>query len=1087
MSRRLTAPPRHRARPTPLALAISALLCPPLAVAAPSGGIVTSGTATISQAGTTTTIAQGSQKAAINWQGFSIGAGETVNFQQPGAGAITLNRVVGNEQSVIAGALNANGKVFLINSAGVLFGKGSQVNVGGLVASTLDIRDEDFEAGNYVFRGAGSASVINRGTITAADGGYVALLGRQAINEGVVVATRGTAALAAGSKVTLDFAGDALLGVTLDQGALDALVDNRQAIYADGGRVFLTAKAADDLLGSQVNNSGIVQARTLGELKGEIVAYAYGGTAHIDGTLDASAPTGGDGGFVETSGDHVKIADSAQITTRASAGRHGTWLIDPVDFTIAASGGDMTGALLSSLLGGGNITIASAAGSSGSSGDINVNDAVTWSSDSVLTLSAAHDININNAITASGADAGLALNYGGDYNIRTRASYSGTVLNADGIPVARQDTSGGIYGSVTFSNAANTDGLTINGQTYTLIHSMAQLDAIDGYNAVTNTGTAVINSGRYALATDLDAAGTTYLNSLVGLAVGSSFRGVFTGLGHVIDNLKIATNGPANTALFGYTGNTNVPVTLRDIGLTRVDISAASGTAAALVSSGIYTSLHNAYSTGSVSSASSAGGLAGTVTYGTQSKLFSTATVSGISAGGLIKTSNDNTVQYTHASGEVIARGGGTGGLIGQATASDVLDSYATGNVTTTSSTDYGGTGGLIGQFNGGRGSTQYLVNAFATGDVVGSINVGGLVGRAAGNLVPTLYFTNTYATGDVTATWQGDAGQYAGVGGLIGSVGAANSNVNAYITKSFATGDVRVLSTSSPAINAIGGLVGVMRIDSQGAITDSYATGNIYAPHSHSVGGLLGGAQISLGGEQNLVISGSYATGNVQGFGDVGGLVGSGTGTIIDSYATGTASGSAGEWVGGLVGGGMRNIINSYYNAETNSSHYGGPARGGDDVQGLTGEQFKDIRYYLDGTIDQVLAARAAEAAAQAAAEAAAQVAAQAAAEAAARAAAEAAAQAAAQALLQTRADAGTRSASTTVADMQRTAPPQPGTTAPRTGGPGTVLDDHIVFTDARQFSADIQSIEVGGVIYRLDGGDDDRGATPDASQAPR
>src|SRR5262245_27678735 len=120
--------------------AIGALLAAAPALAqSPHGGSVVAGSAGISQTGAVTTINQSSQKAIINWQGFSIGPEATVNFNQPNSSAAALNRVIGNEQSVISGALNANGRVFIVNSAGVLFTKDAQVNVGGLVASTLDI------------------------------------------------------------------------------------------------------------------------------------------------------------------------------------------------------------------------------------------------------------------------------------------------------------------------------------------------------------------------------------------------------------------------------------------------------------------------------------------------------------------------------------------------------------------------------------------------------------------------------------------------------------------------------------------------------------------------------------------------------------------------------------------------------------------------------------------------------------------------------------------------------------------------------------------------------------------------------------
>jgi len=362
--------------------------------AAPTGGVVTNGNAQIIKNGVITDINQQSQKASINWQGFGIAPSETVNFNQPNSNALTLNRVIGNERSVIEGVLNANGKVFIINSNGVLFTKGSSVNTAGLVASTLDISDENFNGNNFVFNSAISSenSVINLGTIKVADGGYIALLGEKVANEGVLVANKGTVALNSGDKITLNFNGNSLVGVAIDEGALNALVENKGAITANGGQVILTAKAANELIKSQVNVKGLVEAKTLDDLKGDININAYGGTATIDGTLDASA-LNGDGGFIETSGDKVTVTDDALITTRSNNGKTGTWLIDPKDFTVGANG-DISGQTLSTQLQNSNIEIQSQNGAKEGKGDINVNDAVTWNADTTLTLSAENDIYI---------------------------------------------------------------------------------------------------------------------------------------------------------------------------------------------------------------------------------------------------------------------------------------------------------------------------------------------------------------------------------------------------------------------------------------------------------------------------------------------------------------------------------------------------------------------------------------------------------------------------------------------------------------------------------------------------------------------
>ncbi|MBW8302838.1 MAG: filamentous hemagglutinin N-terminal domain-containing protein, partial [Brevundimonas sp.] len=172
----------------------------------PTGGSVTAGGATITTGPGTMTVNQSTQNTAINWQSFSIGQGGSVVFVQPNSSAVALNRVLGPDASAIFGSLTSNGQVFLINPNGVLFGQGSQVNVGGLVASTLDMTDADFMAGNYRFSGGGGGAVLNQGTIIA-NGGYVALLGGHVSNEGLIQASLGTIALASGEAITLDVAG----------------------------------------------------------------------------------------------------------------------------------------------------------------------------------------------------------------------------------------------------------------------------------------------------------------------------------------------------------------------------------------------------------------------------------------------------------------------------------------------------------------------------------------------------------------------------------------------------------------------------------------------------------------------------------------------------------------------------------------------------------------------------------------------------------------------------------------------------------------------------------------------------------------
>ncbi|MEO6292672.1 MAG: filamentous hemagglutinin N-terminal domain-containing protein, partial [Burkholderiaceae bacterium] len=327
------------------------MACGATVYALPAGGVVTAGSASINNGSGSTTITQTTQNAAINWQSFNIGQTEAVRFVQPNSNSVALNRVVGSDPSSILGSLSANGKVFLVNPNGILFGQGASVNVGGLVASTLNIADSDFMAGNYKFTGAGGGSILNQGYINA-DGGYVALLGASVSNEGVISARLGTVALAAGNAITLDLAGDGLLNVTVNEGAVNALVQNGGLIQADGGQVLLTTQAAGSLLQSVVNNTGVIRAQTIENHNGTIklMGGMQNGTVNVGGTLDASAPNGGDGGFIETSAAHVKVQDNANITTAAALGQTGNWLIDPPDFNIGGPNADIAGSTLGASL-----------------------------------------------------------------------------------------------------------------------------------------------------------------------------------------------------------------------------------------------------------------------------------------------------------------------------------------------------------------------------------------------------------------------------------------------------------------------------------------------------------------------------------------------------------------------------------------------------------------------------------------------------------------------------------------------------------------------------------------------------------------
>lgn len=284
----------------------------------PTGAQVSAGAAQISQSGSAMTITQGSARAAIDWQSFSVGSNARVNFVQPSAQAVALNRVLGSDVSVIQGAINANGQVFLVNPNGVLFTPTAQVNVGALVASTHSISTADFMAGQYRFSGSSTAAVENQGQLNAAAGGAVALIAARVVNSGTITAAAGRIGLAAANTVTLDLGGPVLLSVS--EGALNAEIAHGGVIRADGGQIFLTARSANNLAAAVINHSGVTEAKTLADVTGSITLQAD--IVSHTGTLDVSGAAAGQrGGQISVNAALIIDAGTTRADGQAQGGR----------------------------------------------------------------------------------------------------------------------------------------------------------------------------------------------------------------------------------------------------------------------------------------------------------------------------------------------------------------------------------------------------------------------------------------------------------------------------------------------------------------------------------------------------------------------------------------------------------------------------------------------------------------------------------------------------------------------------------------------------------------------------------------------
>ncbi len=825
----------------------------------PTGGKVVAGSANIgAPSGGSLSINQSSSKAIIDWNGFSVGAGGKVQFNN-GSGA-TLNRVTGAQLSSLDGLLSGTGSIYLINPNGVIIGKSGVVTVGGtFVASTLDTSNAGFLTGGPLsFTGASSAAVVNYGKVGAL-GGDVALIAAKVDNAGAINAANGDAGLLAGYKVVLKDA-------SLDDGRFSVELGETGTSVTNSG---LIAAADAELRAEQGNvyalagdTAGVIRATGTKSGGGHVWLAAEGGTLDVAGVLEAQGANGAPGA-IETSGSTVDL-QAARVDAHG-----GTWLVDPDDLTI-----DATAALTidNALNAGTSVTEqTTATGTSGAgtvntagNGDIIVAAPLTWNTNAGLTLSALRNVTLDPAglITSSGGGAVTlqADNTGTgvgtvNFGLASAVSTSGAVTifynpvsYADAATRSTQSYGGGGQDSRNFVNPYTSDvtgGAKLTA--YMLVNTLTQLEGI-------NTEL----DGVYALTHDIDASSSATMNPVedgshagwtpIGDAASgdTAFTGSLNGQGHIINGLYInnTTNG---NGLFGYVGLISA---ITNLGLTNVNITSTGQQTGALAGyKDGYGELTNVYATGTVSGGFVTGGLVAELNGGINTNIYVNVNVTGTDVR--------------------------TGGLIGQfdGDGASLTNAYATGSVTGTSVV-----GGLIAYING----SPNITNAYATGDVVGTTgtDIGGFVGLGGDGTI-----TNAYATGNVTTSQGGDY-----VGGFVGQFDGDANNI-------YATGNV--VSQS----NEVGGLIGSVMRDA--VIGDAYATGSVTSTGA-SVGGVVG--------ELRGVVSTSYASGAVSGSGAVGGFVGDDyvngyNASITDSYATGSVTGlqsgnsAVVNYVGGFAG----------------------------------------------------------------------------------------------------------------------------------------------------------------------------------------
>jgi filamentous hemagglutinin family protein len=918
--------------------------------AGPEGGAVVGGAATITgQGSASVTINQSTQNAIINWNTFNIGVNESVRFNQPNSGSVALNRVIGGlGPSEILGHLTANGRIFLINRDGVLFGPGAVVNTAGFLASTNDIKNSDFMAGRYNFNipGRPDASIVNHGRITATSGGFAALVAPGVRNTGTITATLGTVALASGNSFTLDMYGDKLITLAVGDSvaskvidvstgkALKSLVSNEGKIRANGGRVELTAAAARTVVDSVINTSGVIKANSIGHRNGMIVLSAATG-----GSKPAGAPT-----------QTIKISGVLSAAGRHKGTKGGTIVVSGEDIKLAAAKIDASGrrgggkVLIGGDWGGGNPDSSLVTNQSAKLEGFDIPNATTVSVDAATTINASatrrgdggkvvlwsnSQTTFAGTILARGGSRGGnggfvevsskgVLNYRGSTDTRAPKGAIGTLLlDPYNIFISDRETENGNISGGTFTPTGN-DSILNASQLSTALQSSNIIVTTGGADSPGSQAGNITVEGGVLVSWTGDAKLTLSAYNDITIEPGAVIRNIGGG------SLELRSGGNGSGTV------TFVPGAFNETPGGRVDFSQNNTGAVSIfynptpIETGAnkYENPKPFLCSGSCFD----GGVLAQPSQLTAYMLVNTASdlqnintavtkpnayaVSrDIDAGSITNfiprgtgTSPLNTIfdgQGYTISNLNIASGSSPVGLFAFVGTTGTVRNLNLANVNIT------GTGsptilGVVAGENRGTISNVHVLSGTVNGNQVGVI-AGGLVGQNKGLIEGSSSAANVSV---------GDASSMSAMniaGGLVGT------NLGT-ITGSSASGDV-----SGGAFSTLGGLVGQNGLFNfgTGSIASSFATGNVSSSGINaSVGGLVG-----VNASGSSITSNSHASGAVTSTASVvqngqncagsnscqytsaGGLAGQNFGEISDSYAQGNVSVGSNGTGGGLVG----------------------------------------------------------------------------------------------------------------------------------------------------------------------------------------
>lgn len=925
---------------------------PFVVVANPVLDHVASGNVSISQTSSTTTVQQQSSSAIIQWNTFNIGPQQTTHFQQP-ANGITLNRInPSNGVSQILGTLNATGKIILVNQAGIFFGPSAHVDVGGIIASTSDISNENFNAGKYIFDHASEysgASIINEGLIKIASFGLVALVGSHVRNDGIIEAKLGNIVLASGSKFTVSFDGSGLINFVIDAPAdSHAKVTNTGKLIANGGTILVTAQAAQNTLDDVINMKGIAIAHSVSSHGGVInIDGGSSGIVRISGKLIASSKKQS-GGNIQVSGDKIHLAASAVLNADGALGGG----------TIKLSSNSMTdvraGAILSANAtqygNGGHISVLSGSDTEfhgallAQGGLFGGNGGFAETSGYLLNVSGA---TVNLAST-SGAVGNWLLDPA-DLTIcascTTTASFSSNTysagstnsnllvtdlinaLNSANVVVQTSSSGTGGNGDIFVNTAiAWSSGNTLTLTAYRNITLAAAITNTGGGNLVlrtdnSGTGIGTVTGGSSNNNVTLSGGSGTvsiYYNPTTFGTQNTLYTGGTTPIQYMlIQSLGTATDAATVNSLGALSNNSSLWVAGENYALANnINASATGGGAwngtsgfspigstsfAGLFDGQGFTISNLTINRSATNTVALFGSTASTAII--QNLNLTSEAVTGSSTVGGLVANNAGKIINSSAAVTLSSAGGTVGGLVGTSSGS-INNSSSSGTITVSSSskTNFGGLVGI----NSGSVSNSFST---ATINVNGNSNsdIGGFIGQNAS--AATL--SNDYSTGSIAfnnTSGNSTVGGFIGLNSMTTALSGSGNNVGPCTGSICSTGSITAATGSAPG--TVGGFIG----SNSAPISNIVVNSSVSVIGSSFVGGLIGNNSGS--------VSNSTAAATVtllNGGSNVGGFIGNNSGVISNSSSSGNVtnttnagSGSSGQ-TGGFIGDNVGNISNSF------------------------------------------------------------------------------------------------------------------------------------------------------------------------------